>query len=72
MDNISQKILASLEVRAKYSLELAEEIKVDFSIIYNVLDYLESKGLIGSYWDNTFRPERGGNRRRYYYLKNQS
>lgn len=64
-----QLILAALKNGAKYSLELAKEVKVGFPGIYAILDSLESQGLIGSYWDETFRPERGGHRRRYYYLK---
>lgn len=64
-----QLILQALQERAKYGLELADETKCSLGRVYLALNRLENEGTISSYWDETPRPERGGFRRKYYYLK---
>lgn len=62
-------ILAALEERPKYGLELCDETGLSFGFLYPVLHRLERAGKIESYWDEQRRPERGGARRKYYKLR---
>lgn len=68
-DETDQLILEALKERPKYTLELHDDTGKGLGSIYVALNKLEKLNLIGSYWDEVPRPERGGARRRYYYLK---
>lgn len=68
-DNTDRLILEALKEKPKYGLELINETRRGFPRVYIALNRLEKCGIIDWYWDQTPRPERGGARRKYYYLK---
>lgn len=70
-ESTDMKILAALQERAKYGVELYDDTRCSFGRLYPALNRLEKLGLIGSCWDEVSRAERGGARRKYYYLKRQ-
>lgn len=72
---VKQHVLVVLLLYGEmYGLEIAEAVKhkfgykPGFGIIYPKLRQLERKGLVASGWSKEHYRERGGTRRRYYWI----
>ena len=66
-DETDTLILAALEERDLYGLELYDETGRSFDRLYPALNRLEKLGVIDSYWE--LARSQGEARRKYYYLK---
>lgn len=54
----SDRVLAALKTRPMYGLEIANALNIDVGFIYPVLNRLEKKGAIKSFYSETIVPER--------------